>query len=166
MNNIDIDYHDYINAHCSNIKEAYEWFKKKLPDVVNKCENLEHNIKLHDDSKFSDDEFDAYANYFYGESKNKNVKNAFDNAWLHHIHNNPHHWEYWLLLTDNKKIKPLDMPLDYIVEMICDWWTFGFKDGNLNEIFTFYANEKHKMVLSNQTRKTIEDILNKIQKLI
>ena len=57
------------------------------------------------------------------------------------------------------------MPENYVIEMICDWWSFSFKTGNLYEIFDWY--EKHKgMVLHEKTRKLVEDTLNKIKKVL
>jgi hypothetical protein len=54
----------------------------------------------HDWSKFLPSEWGPYAAYFYGE-KNPETKNGFDRAWNHHQNRHPHHWQYWLLTTDN-----------------------------------------------------------------
>ena len=54
------------------------------------------------------------------------------------------------------------MPFEYIIEMICDWWSFSWKSGNMTEIFDWY--EKHKdMKLNPETRKTVKDILAKMK---
>lgn len=55
------------------------------------------------------------------------------------------------------------MPHNYIIEMICDWWAFSWAKGNLYEIFSWYDAHKHYMKLSDKTRKTVEDILEKIK---
>ena len=57
----------------------------------------------------------------------------------------------------------LDMPYNYIIEMICDWWAFSWNKGNLYEIFSWYDAHKAYMKLSDNTRKTVEDILGKIK---
>ena len=57
----------------------------------------------------------------------------------------------------------MDMPYNYIIEMICDWWAFSWVSGNLSEIFNWYDQHKDYMKLSDQTRKTVEDILSKIK---
>lgn len=57
----------------------------------------------------------------------------------------------------------LDMPHRYIIEMICDWWAFSWKKGNLFEIFSWYDEHKAYMKLSDKTRTTVEDILAKIK---
>ena len=54
------------------------------------------------------------------------------------------------------------MPYNYIIEMICDLWSFGFKTNNLDEIFTYYNQHKSRMKLSDNTRTIVEDILRKI----
>ena len=115
-------------------------------------------------SKYSFFEYDAYDNYFYG-TRTEKVESDFNYAWLHHIHNNPHHWQYWVLKHDDEPEEALEMPIQYVYEMICDWWAFSFKKGDLKEIFGWY--DKHKgMVLHPNTRKLVEDILDKIKKIL
>lgn len=72
------------------------------------------NLKNHDKSKFSEEEFFAYAQFFQGTTKNKE---EFDKAWLHHIHYNPHHWQYWMIPAG----QVLEMPEYCIREMVADW---------------------------------------------
>ena len=55
------------------------------------------------------------------------------------------------------------MPYNYIVEMICDWWSFSWNSGDLYEIFNWYNEHKNYIKLSDKTRKTVEDILSKIK---
>ena len=55
------------------------------------------------------------------------------------------------------------MPYNYIIEMICDWWAFSWKSGNLYEIFDWYDKHKEYMILHNSTRKSVEYILNRIK---
>ena len=47
--------------------------------------------------------------------------------------------------------------------MICDWWAFSWNSENLNEIFNWYDKHKDYMKLSDDTSKTVEDILSKIK---
>ena len=54
------------------------------------------------------------------------------------------------------------MSLNYIIEMICDWWSFSWKQNNLNEIFKWYEERKDYIKLSDYTRKKVEDILGKM----
>ena len=56
------------------------------------------------------------------------------------------------------------MDYRYILEMICDWWSFSWSSGNLNEIFSWYDKRKDYMKLGKQTRKTVENILEQTKK--
>ena len=55
------------------------------------------------------------------------------------------------------------MPYCYILEMICDWWSFSWSQGKLDEIFNWYDEHSKYMKLAPDTRKTVEDILDKIK---
>lgn len=57
----------------------------------------------------------------------------------------------------------LDIPYNYIIEMICDWWSFSWAVGNLTEIFNWYDERKEYIKLSDETRTTVENILCKIE---
>ena len=143
---------------------GYDWFCQNLPEVIDKTtEGFYTQLLRHDDTKYMEEEFMPYANYFYGK-KTPEVEKAFDYAWNHHQKCNPHHWQYWVLINDDPEEGEivLDMPLNYIIEMICDWWAFSWSKGNLYEIFSWYDKHKTHMKLSENTRKAVEDILNQI----
>lgn len=160
-----IEYDDYLAGHRRNVGRGYEWLEKNLPDIVGLAEASWRCNYAHDNSKDDPEEYDAYDRYFYGNNKSYQVVQDFNRAWLHHIHNNPHHWQYWILINDdpNEGEIILDMPQDYIIEMICDWWAFSWSKGNLYEIFNWYDAHKNYMKLSDTTRKTVKDILNRIK---
>lgn len=77
----------------------------------------------------------------------------------------PHHWQYWVLINDDPEEGEivLEMPYCYILEMICDWWSFSWFKGNLLEIFSWYEEHKNYIKLHPNTRKLVEDILSRIQ---
>lgn len=153
-------YKTYIIEHVSNVTKAYNWLIKH--NIIS--ESLQTQISLHDVSKYSNPEYDAYDNYFYGYSKKtEKIKLEFNYAWLHHIHNNPHHWQYWVLVNDDDGTHALEMPREYVIEMICDWWSFSHKSGNLYEIFDWYKSHKKNMILHDKTKKLVEEILDKIK---
>lgn len=164
------EYSEYIVDHKYNVKKGFEWLKTYLPDMFDEdlLSSVEANILHHDDSKISNDEYDAYDDYFYGKfygkSKSFEVVENFNRAWLLHIHRNPHHWQYWILINDdpNEGEILIDMPDCYIIEMICDWWSFSWKKENLKEIFNWYKERKDYIKLSKYTRNKVEDILNKM----
>lgn len=160
-----VDYSKYLAQHTGNVYNAYCWLRTNLPEILNGMDYEAQIRHFHDASKFTSEEYTAYDEYFYGREKTDEVKANFNLAWLHHIHQNPHHWQYWILINDDpgEGMVILDMPHNYIVEMICDWWAFSWKKGDLTEIFKWYDKHKEYMKLSDKTRATVEDILAKIK---
>lgn len=176
-------YEEYLFQHIGNVQKGYKWLKDNLPELLdehNYCDetayygSLDDIIARHDSSKRTklpdaDNyydlkcEYDAYADYFYGEEKTQEVKEAFDKAWLAHIHANPHHWQHWMLQNDEDGLQLLDMPYVFIVEMFCDHWSFSWVSGNLYGIFDWYEKNKNGMLLSDSSRKKYENILNKVK---
>jgi hypothetical protein len=61
---------------------------------------------VHDWQKFTPAEFGAYAINFFGPYDKDNrlqwLIDAFERAWLHHLHYGPHHWDYWLIRDDSQ----------------------------------------------------------------
>lgn len=158
-------YDEYLHEHRQNVIRAYEWLKENIPSIfelVSPGIDIEHRIVFsHDSSKNSVYEYDAYDRYFYGYTRSYQVVSDFNYAWLHHIHNNPHHWQHWVLISDeaNEGTKVLDMPMNYIIEMICDWWAFSWKSGDLFSIFNWYREHSSNMQLSEETRMRVTQIL-------
>ena len=169
-------YDEYIIEHKNNVFKGFLWLEENLPEVlpskdaneisgISEYEICKHQCEFaHDKSKYDVEEYYAYDNYFYGGNQSYQVVQDFNKAWLHHIHNNPHHWQHWILINDNPDEGEiiLDMPDVYIIEMICDWWAFSWKKGDLHEIFNWYAEHIDYMKLSDYTYKKVKDILNKI----
>lgn len=132
----------------------------------------------HDISKLLPSEFAPYANYFYG--KDHDIKrgrdetgyykpydtgdHAFDFAWLLHQKRNRHHWQWWILPTDEEGVKLLDIPDKYILEMVCDWRGAGKAQGHKKpgELQKWYAANKNKMQLSQLSRFKVEQLLEEI----
>ena len=163
------EYDLYLQEHKANVKKGFDWIKAKLPDLLDRVddvEDLEWQITMaHDHDKNHPVYYEAYDAYFYGGNRSYEVVQDFNYAWLRHIHCNPHHWQYWVLINDDPKEGEiiLDMPYNYIIEMICDWWAFSFAKGDLTDIFGWYSEHKDYMKLSKKTREIVEDILRKIE---
>jgi len=130
---------------------------------------------VHDLSKLLPSEFIPYANYFYGNKKQKRDKTGyykptdaggkeFDFAWLLHQKRNKHHWQWWILPEDEGGIKVLDMPLKYRKEMICDWRGAGKAQGYGDNTKEWYTVNKNKMRLHKNTRNWIERKFLKINR--
>lgn len=160
------EYDNYLEEHITNVANAYMWLHKNMSIILLPEYEYGHIIRSHDKSKYESAEYDAYDAYFYGKNKSYQVVQEYNYAWLHHIHHNPHHWQYWVLINDEDGTVALDMPYNYIIEMICDWWSFSWKSGNLRGIFSWYDEHKNNMILSDETQKTVEDILNKIEQYL
>ena len=163
-------YIEYLDAHIANVKRAYKWLLEHHVDSkfdFGDEDLIEKNIKGHDKSKWSDEEFESYAQFFYGKKSAENTL-TFNEAWNHHQKCNLHHWQYWVLIQDDpgEKMLPLEMPAEYIVEMVCDWWAFSFKTGNLQEIFEWYKKNKDAQIMHKTTRKNVEKLLAVIEETL
>ena len=189
-------YDDYLTNHIKNVEKGYNYILEKGLFKVLGIENLDGfegwSITNHDKSKYSLEEYEAYDNWFYG-NKSHDAKVKFEMAWLHHIHNNPHHWQYYLLREDDPKcviigpengpgavshsenigediewindfyaqvtMKCLEIPDNYILEMVCDWWSFSWKSGNLLEIFDWYDAHKNRITMHPKSIEKTERLM-------
>lgn len=165
-------YDVYLVNHTTNVINGLEWLQENLSDLIIPEFDFSNITHFHDRSKYQEPEYSAYDAYFYGNNKSYQVKEDFNYAWLHHIHNNPHHWQYWVLINDEEKdgTLALEMPYEYVIEMICDWWSFSWdrwsfsrKSESLYGIFDWYENHKDRMILGDNTRKLVEKILNEMR---
>ena len=162
------EYDLYLEQHKKAVADGFYWIKKNLPELIVDLYDVDYEYQIafdHDTSKTNLDEYVPYDLYFYGGNRSYQVVQDFNYAWLKHIHRNPHHWQYWVLNNDEPTQGQiiLDMPYQYILEMICDWWAFSWRSGDLTEIFTWYDNHKNYMKLGERTRVTVEDILAQIK---
>lgn len=86
-----------------------------------KCGLIKQGL-THDLSKFSRAEFWAGVKYYQGnrspQAREREVL-GYSAAWLHHKGKNKHHFEYWTDYKDGKKVY-VEMPANYLAEMICD----------------------------------------------
>jgi hypothetical protein len=149
----------YIEEHKANVRKFADWLLENLPELFDNIdlELFNEMIDEHDDSKFSEEEFEPYAQKWFGDG----IKTLeYEEAWRHHWTNNEHHPEFWL---------GEDMPYIYILEMLCDWGSFSMKSGDLNELSDFYfskAKDDEEKNLSENTKIIIEEILEKINSII
>ncbi len=147
---------NYILGHRALVEKGFEILQPLLKDYLSDAEMelLKSNIKVHDESKFSSDEFFARVNYYHGEKSEENLK-KLKSAEEKHKTTNPHHPEYWAAKNE-------EMPRVYIVEMVLDMWTFGLRDNNPREIFDFYEKNKDEMPLLGSSRKELERVLKMV----
>lgn len=159
-------YDQYLAKHRENVEKAFDWIRENLPDLIENVPNMVWQIGFaHDQSKSEPDEYEAYDAYFYGGNRSFKVVQEYRKAWLLHLHRNPHHWQHWVLINDDPKESEvlIEMPINYILEMVCDWWSFSWVKDNLREIFDWYDEHKNYMRLHPNTRKNVERILDRIK---
>lgn len=166
------EYDAYLSEHIRAVRVAARWMMKELHAIsrLTDCELgiFARNTMNHDASKFTPDEYDAYDAYFYGERD----EDAFNRAWLHHIHHNPHHWQHWLLMNDDGKYRDpdkviaLEMPKVCALEMVADWWSFSWRSGNLEEVFGWYEEHRDNIILHPKTREFVESVLDEIRETL
>lgn len=153
------EYLEYINAHKKRVTEFSSWLQKECPDLFENVdiELFNEMIEEHDESKYSEEEFEPYAQRWHSDKKKTP---EYEAAWEHHHMNNEHHPEYWL---------GEDMPYIYILEMICDWGSFSIASSNMKELSDFYFNKAKddpEKMLSDNTKTIIEEILQQINSVI
>lgn len=122
---------------------------------------------IHDWSKFRSSEWFPYVDFFYAEKKNS-VRDEtgyykpydtgdaeFDFAWFLHQKRNKHHWQYWLLPTDEEGEKIIPMPDKYRKEMLADWRGAGLAQGTPN-VQAWYMKHANDIRLHPKTKYWIE----------
>lgn len=182
-NNKEQEYLEYIKNHVDKVNKAYynvfvpmiEKIGKEInfksifnEEFINAINDAKENIEIHDQSKYDDEEFRYYRIRFYPTTKEKvelekseNFKamqdDFKDKAWRHHYKSNPHHSKYWV---DEVTGVISDMYLKYIIEMICDWMSFG------DDIKVWYSNKAkdEKASMSTRTKEIVDEILDILEK--
>jgi len=118
-------------------------------------------LVIHDWSKLSPAEWRPYVRSFYGsEGRTPEVRAAFDGAWLHHQHRNPHHWQHWLLREDDGPTKALTMPESLAREMVADWMGAGRAITGKWEVASWYRDNRDKIILAPETRELVEQLID------
>lgn len=131
-------------------------------------------LVIHDWSKFTPAEWGPYVAYFYGERERlkrteaddyryavavEPYERAFDRAWLHHQHANPHHWQHWTLREDSGAVKLLAMPEAFVREMVADWMGAGRAITGRWEVAEWYAKNREVIQLHPDTRPLVESLI-------
>lgn len=124
---------------------------------------------IHDWSKFIPCEWFPYVRSFYNRDGSKRdwktrgalEKLEFNMAWNHHQKTNKHHWQYWILINDSDepKLRSQPMPTNYVREMVADWAGAGRAITGKWEVKTWYNANREKIILHDETRISVEQIL-------
>lgn len=135
-------YHKSLMTHIGAVQEAGD--KLGLTFL---------QLAVHDASKFSHAEFNAYAMHFHGGGAPK----QFALAWLHHIHASPHHWQYHMfadgfsLRGSDVEAGLVEMPEHYALEMIADWIGASVAYTGSDDMTMWLKNNMPKIWLHSKT---------------
>lgn len=155
------EYMKYIEDHINNVKSAFMIFVKINWDenLISKSDilTLQYRVNNHDQSKYSDEEFEPYRKKFFSvnDKECEDCEEEFEEAWEHHYMCNDHHPEYWI-----KDGVPSEMSIPAICEMICDWQGMAFaKGGSALSYYNSIKDTENDKVLASTTREILENIL-------
>ena len=180
------EYDEYLKEHIGAVQKGWAWMEENLINregfdswILEQYQDefepidifeIRELVQHHDESKTTPEEYFPYDDYFYLKKNNRSFETVerFNKAFLIHMHRNPHHWQYWVLTDDSKGDgeKVIEMPLSYIFEMICDWWSFSWKADDLTTIFKWWDEHKDWIRLHKRSRKTVEYILGEMKKIL
>lgn len=121
----------------------------------------------HDLSKFSPEEFWISCRMYQGtRSPNEAERElkGYSSAWIHHKGVNKHHFEHW---TDynpvTKKVEPVKMPIEYVIEMFCDRVAASkvYMGKNYNDScpLEYFEHAKGRRVIHPETSDLLEKLL-------
>lgn len=152
-------YKDYVKIHTTNVRTAYTLLQPHLQEIFElsdkELKDLETNIRNHDKSKFTEEEFDAYSQFYYGRLTEKTIDNFRTASHIHRTRN-PHHSEHW---------KGSEIPTIYVIEMVCDWWSFSFEKDRPDEVLNWYKNHKGEFTFQKNTKAKVNKLLAKIKEI-
>ena len=147
----------YIDEHRNNVRQAFFKFGKPiclcLSLVNGEYDILQRHVNRHDVSKYNEEEFQGYRQWFFPKEGETKDKDMFQKAWKHHYETNQHHWEYFL-----NNGKPKEMPPLCIAEMLLDWIAMSMKFRN--SPLKWYRENQDRITVHKDTRQKLEHILS------
>lgn len=125
----------------------------------------------HDLSKYSPVEFFNGVKFYTGKASphlGERAAYGYSKAWLHHKGHNKHHAEYWQDICSDGKTHPVEMPIEYFAEMLCDRIAASkiyLKDKYTNGApLAYYSSHKDENQFCDYTRSKLEYYLAKLAK--
>jgi hypothetical protein len=123
------EYLDYIEEHYNNVQKAWSLINEKCKDKSFRFMyddfvwgTIDAEVKAHDLSKLSEQEFTQYRQWFFPCESETKDKALFDSAWEHHKLMNEHHWQNWTV--KHTKSPYADA---FLIMNIVDWVAMGIK---------------------------------------
>lgn len=155
------EYLDYIERHYDNVQKAWKLINDKCANKGFRWHwddflwhTIDQEVKSHDLSKLSAEEFTQYRQFFYPTANEDRNKRGFELAWEHHKEKNVHHWEHWT------KIENAPFSEVYVVMMLVDWVAMGFEFGDTAK--EYYEKNKDKIDLPEWAVELMYDIFEHI----
>lgn len=152
-------YFDYVSEHINNVQTSFAVLGKALTEVLDyNYAMVAERVKVHDQSKYSDMEFNGYRQYYNPKHGKKPREDLLTASWVHHYQNNDHHPEYWMRINGGITMDIDPMTNDALAEMFCDWAAMGIKFNSRPDIW--YTKTGYKeLPFNEETRATVERIL-------
>ena len=147
-------YEDYITSHSENVNKVWQELCRQTEINTTTDWDITSLVKVHDESKYSSEEFDGYRKKFFPKYDGEGDENLFQRAWNHHQKMNPHHWQYWIMWKPEGSVA-LRMDINYVIEMLCDWTAMSLDFGQ-EDVSSWYERGKNEMFLNPETAKAVE----------
>lgn len=154
------EYLDYIDENYNHVQKAWKLINDKCPndkfrfisdDFV--WGTIDSEVKSHDLSKLSAEEFTQYRQFFFPCENEKKDKDLFKIAWGHHKKHNDHHWQTW-----TEKYKDHPYAEAFLIMNIVDWVAMGFKFGDTAK--DYYEKNKNEIKLPEWAIKLMYEIFD------
>jgi hypothetical protein len=104
----------------------------------------------------------AYANFFTTREITPDVKEAFRTSWRRHAYLNDHHWQHWVSIHDDGKVRAHEMSDEARREMLCDWIgahkALGGKD-----LLGWYLEREATILIGPKTKQWLRQELSKLR---
>lgn len=155
------EYLDYVERHYDNVQKA--WISIQIncgdmrfvyDDYVFNC--IDSNVKNHDLSKLSPEEFTQYRQFFYPTKDEEPNQQLMNEGWENHLKQNLHHWQNW---TTKEYCNPYEAEI-YFIENIIDWMAMGYEFGDTAK--EYYENNKSKIKLPEWSIKLMYEVFDRV----
>lgn len=144
-------YLDSLVLHIQSVRQAGQRLRV-LPQL----------LEFHDQSKFSGYEFRAAVDRFHGGDPEPD---AYAAAWLHHVHNNPHHWQHWMFPDgfspkgSSVEAGVMEMPRQYALEMVADWMGSSMAYTGSWDMTKWLTENMGRIRLHSKTARAVREVL-------
>jgi hypothetical protein len=162
-------YLDYLKTHLENIEKAFRLVESKCKDLQvfyddYLYQDLVREVRKHDVSKFSGEEFTQYREIFYPFDGGK--KEVPESVWEeggfgfeafeHHLRHNDHHWQTWTKRT----YRTPNIWMVHCTHMVIDWIAMSLAKGDTAK--SFYESNKNTIKLPPHGVKFIYEIFDRV----